>query len=25
VLDELGTLAEDPHDYWEARSRRSWS
>jgi aryl-alcohol dehydrogenase-like predicted oxidoreductase len=25
VLDELAELAEDPGDYWAARSRRSWS
>ncbi len=25
VLDELGDLAEDPADYWAARSRRSWA
>ena len=24
VLDQLGALAEDPQDYWAARSRRSW-
>ncbi len=25
VLDPLGELAEDPVEYWAARSRRSWS
>jgi aryl-alcohol dehydrogenase-like predicted oxidoreductase len=25
VLEELGTLAEDPDSYWAARSRRSWT
>ncbi len=25
VIEELGTLAEDPHEYWEARSHRSWT
>jgi aryl-alcohol dehydrogenase-like predicted oxidoreductase len=25
VLDQLGELAEDPADYWAARSRRSWT
>ena len=25
VLDELATLAEEPGEYWAARSRRAWS
>jgi aryl-alcohol dehydrogenase-like predicted oxidoreductase len=25
VLEEVGTLAEDPQSYWAARSRRSWT
>lgn len=25
VLEELGSLAEDPRSYWSARSRRSWT